>query len=251
MDVDRKRAVVFCTVYGLLLGAGVLAAGLWLSGTLPPSFSATAEEWLNVQAPWALSGFQWGMVQPLSVVALLVFAGTLILTRIIWELADMVVPPSLKNVQEDAPAKKSTGASAEKDFIDQRMEQERKRRLFLHFLGVLQREGRLLDFFDEDLSLYEDEQIGAAVRSIQEDCKKTLERYISPRPVMDREEGDKITIEKGFDMESIVLTGNVAGSPPFEGVVRHPGWKAGKKEVPKLADVQDSGILMPAQVEIL
>ena len=66
---------------------------------------------------------------------------------------------------------------SKKDFVDQRIEQERKRRLFLHSLSVLQRDGRLLDFFGEDLSLYDDEQIGAAVRSVQEDCKKTIKKF--------------------------------------------------------------------------
>lgn len=138
-----------------------------------------------------------------------------------------------------------------KDFLDHKIEQERKRRLFLHTLSVLQREGRLLDFFDEDLSLYEDEQIGAAVRSIQEDCKKAVKKYIDPKPVIDSEEGEKVTIEPGFDIDAIKLVGNVAGQPPFEGVLKHRGWKAGKKDVPKLSDIQEPGIMTPAEVEIL
>ncbi len=140
---------------------------------------------------------------------------------------------------------------AKKDFLDHKIEQERKRRLFLHTLSVLQREGRLLDFFDEDLSLYEDEQIGAAVRSIQEDCKKAVKKYIDPKPVIDSEEGETVTIEPGFDIDAIKLVGNVAGQPPFEGILKHRGWKAGKKDVPKLSDIQDPGIMTPAEVEIL
>jgi hypothetical protein len=140
--------------------------------------------------------------------------------------------------------------SKKKDFLDQKIQQERKRRLFLHSLSVLQREGRLLDFFDEDLSLYEDEQIGAAVRSIQEDCKKAIKKYIDPKPVIEAEEGDPVTIKPGFDIDAIKLVGNVAGEPPFEGILKHRGWKAGKKEVPRLSDIQDSGIMIPAEVEI-
>lgn len=142
------------------------------------------------------------------------------------------------------------GSLAKKDFIDHKIEQERKRRLFLHSLSILQREGRLLDFFDEDLSVYEDAQIGAAVRSIQEDCKKAVKKYIDPRPVLDGNEGDTVTIEDGFDIDAITLVGNVAGQPPFNGVIKHPGWKAGKKEVPKLSDIQDPSIMTPAEVEI-
>lgn len=137
-----------------------------------------------------------------------------------------------------------------KDHADQRMEQERQRRLFLHFLAVLQREGRILDFFSEDLTLYDDEQIGSAVRSIHEDCKKTVEKYLAPLPVLGTEEGELVDILPGFDPDSIKLTGNVSGEPPFKGVLRHRGWKAGKREIPKLSDVLDSSIIAPAEVEI-
>ncbi len=137
-----------------------------------------------------------------------------------------------------------------KDFVDQKIEQERKRRLFLHSLSILQRDGRLLDFFDEDLSLYEDEQIGAAVRSVQEDCKKTIKKYFNLKPVVDKEEGENIKIEAGFDIDSIKLIGNVTGEPPFKGVVKHRGWKAGKREIPKLSDIHDSTIIIPAEIEI-
>ena len=141
-------------------------------------------------------------------------------------------------------------AGKRSDPARQRMEQERKRRVFLHLLSVLQREGRLLDFFDEDLDQYEDDQIGAAVRSIQEDCKKTIQKYLAPKPVLEGQEGEDIEVESGFDPDSIKLVGNVKGEPPFKGTLRHRGWKAGRREVPKLSDVMDSGIIVPAEVEL-
>lgn len=137
-----------------------------------------------------------------------------------------------------------------KDAVDHKLEQERRRRVFLHLLSVLQREGRLLDFFGEDLSLYDDEQIGAAVRSIQEDCKKTIAKYLDLKPVIEREEGDEVVVEPGFDPDAIKLIGNVTGKPPFKGVLTHRGWKANKREIPKLSDILDSTIIVPAEVEI-
>ncbi len=251
VGIYRKRSFIVCTIYALILGGGICVGGFLLAGLLPSSFPNAVERYISWYVPRALPAFQWGIVQPPAIISALVCGVVLLNAWVVWALVTTGVAPALKNAQKSFVQENYRKTSGEKDFIDQRMEQERKRRLFLHFLGVLQREGRLLDFFDEDLSLYEDEQIGAAVRSIQEDCKKTLKRYIALKPVMEAEEGDKVTIEKGFDMDAIVLTGNVVGNPPFEGIVRHPGWKAGKKEVPKLSDVQDSGILMPAQVEIL
>lgn len=177
-------------------------------------------------------------------------AGTmLILGWILWLILGIVLAPVVK-----APVQAETAGTAsrtgKKDFLDQKIQQDRRQRLFLHSLSVLQREGRLLDFFGEDLGRYEDAQIGAAVRSIQEDCKRAIKKYIDPRPVMAVEEGEAVTIPPGFDMDAITLVGNVAGDPPFEGVVKHPGWKAGKKEVPKLSDIQDPTIITPAEIQI-
>lgn len=158
-----------------------------------------------------------------------------------------------KSAAEKEPAEEETetvSSGKGKDTADQRIEQERRQRIFLHMLSVLQREGRLLDFFDEDLSNYEDEQIGAAVRSIQEDCRKAVQRYIAPRPFFTQEEGEHVEIDRGFDPDSVKLTGNVTGNPPFKGILRHRGWKAGKKEVPRLSDKYDPTIITPAEVEI-
>ncbi|MEA1969232.1 MAG: DUF2760 domain-containing protein [Thermodesulfobacteriota bacterium] len=167
---------------------------------------------------------------------------------ILWFVLKGTVSGLFK-VSGSAPEKREEKKGKE-SLADKRLEQERKRRIFLHFLSVLQREGRLLDFFNEDLDLYEDEQIGAAVRSIQEDCKKVVNKYLAPKPVIDREEGDEIDIEPGFDPDSVKLTGNVTGEPPFKGILRHRGWKTGRKEMPTLSDVLDSSVIVPAEVEI-
>lgn len=177
----------------------------------------------------------------------------LVLGLILWGVLKLSVASLFGNLVSMPAGKKDRkgGESAKKkDSVDKRLEQEQQKRLFLHFISVLQREGRLLDFFAEELSLYDDEQIGAAVRSIQEDCKKSVNKYLSPVPVIDKEEGDVVEVELGFDPNAIKLTGNVSGEPPFTGVLRHRGWKAAKNEVPKLSDVQDTSIIAPAEVEI-
>jgi hypothetical protein len=125
------------------------------------------------------------------------------------------------------------------------------RRFYLHLLSMLQHEGRLVDFFSEDLQLYEDAQIGAAVRSIHENCKKTINKYLAPKAVIDQNEGDPVTIPEGFDPSRIKLTGKVTGEPPFEGLLRHRGWKATKVDLPKLSGREDTMIIVPAEVEIM
>jgi hypothetical protein len=125
------------------------------------------------------------------------------------------------------------------------------KQMFLYLLSLLQREGRLIDFLTEDLSLYEDAQIGAAVRGIHENCKKVIEKNLSPKPVLDSPEGESITVEAGFNPGAIKLIGNVSGEPPFKGILRHRGWQSKKEELPTLSGTQDAGILAPAEVEIL
>lgn len=132
---------------------------------------------------------------------------------------------------------------------DERKPQQ-DQRLFLHLLSVLQKEGRLVDFLQEDLEMYEDEQIGAAVRSIHTSCRKTLDKSLAMTSVIDENEGDPITVVAGFNPDAIKLTGRVTGEPPFTGIVRHRGWRAQKTNLPELAATRDPMIIAPAEVEI-
>ena len=120
----------------------------------------------------------------------------------------------------------------------------------LQMLAILQREGRLIDFLQEDLSLYEDEQIGAAVRSVHAGCKQGIESHVTLEPVVKDDEGSTITIPAGFDASAIRLTGNVSGNPPFKGVVRHRGWRAAKVDLPQLTSNANAQVVAAAEVEV-
>jgi hypothetical protein len=147
--------------------------------------------------------------------------------------------------------KKTEAPGNKKSASEERERRENDRRLFVHLISVLQKEGRLMDFFSEDLDDYEDEQIGAAVRTIHESCKKAIHKYLSADAVIDKDEDEEITVPPGFDPNAIKLTGNVTGEPPFKGVVRHRGWKITKLEMPTLSGSRNPNIIAPAEVEIL
>ena len=134
--------------------------------------------------------------------------------------------------------------------ISKKDAQEKNRRYYLHVLSVLQREGRLVDFLQEDLAPYDDAQIGAAVRSIHDNCKKSLMKNLSPQPVMEEAEGDAVSVPPDFDPTAIKLTGNVTGEPPFKGILRHRGWRAASLELPEITGTGDPKIIAPAEVEI-
>lgn len=152
-------------------------------------------------------------------------------------------PPSAKPSRatpETAPAGKTA------DLL-----QEPSPQAAVQILSVLQREGRFVDFLQEELSLYDDAQIGAAVRGIHEGCRKVLKDYVQLKPVLEESEGARVTVPTGFDANTIRLTGNVVGNPPFEGILRHRGWKVARLELPRLAaDKKEDWILAPAEVEI-
>jgi len=124
-------------------------------------------------------------------------------------------------------------------------------RLYLHLLKVFQREGRLLDFFSEELSQYTVEQIGAAARAVHDGCRKDLEKHVKPMALIDTEEGGRYTVDPGFDPAKIKLTGNVTGEPPFNGIVRHRGWQADRIRIPQLAGDWDARVIAPAEIEIM
>ncbi|HEY3357036.1 MAG TPA: DUF2760 domain-containing protein [Polyangia bacterium] len=120
----------------------------------------------------------------------------------------------------------------------------------LQLLGLLQREGRLVDFLTESIDGYEDAEIGAAVRDIHRGCRKVLDEHFGIEPVMTGAENEAVVIEPGFDPNRVRLTGNLGGQPPFKGTLRHRGWRAKKVKLPKLADGMDATILAPAEVEL-
>lgn len=120
----------------------------------------------------------------------------------------------------------------------------------VQILSILQKKGRLLDFLQEDITGYEDSQIGAAVRNIHKGCREAISEYVTIEPVMKETEGNDVTVEEGFDPSTIRLTGNVAGSPPFKGVLRHNGWRVSTTGLPPLPKNQDLSIIEPAEVEM-
>jgi len=120
----------------------------------------------------------------------------------------------------------------------------------LLLLGVLQREGRLVDFLFEAIEGASDDQLGAAVRVIHAGCRKALDEHIRIEPVRPELEGQEIQVEAGFDPSRIRLAGNVAGNPPFRGQLVHPGWRGTELRLPTLPAQHDRSVIAPAEVEL-
>ena len=120
----------------------------------------------------------------------------------------------------------------------------------LQLISILQKEGRLLDFLQEEIESYDDQQVGAAVRAIHRDCHKLLGEHLALEPVLTGGEDTPVTIEPGFDPSCVRLLGNVTGEPPFEGTLRHHGWRATNVNLPDATGSGDAGVVAPAEVEL-
>ncbi len=119
----------------------------------------------------------------------------------------------------------------------------------LFLLGIFQREGRLIDFLQENVTSFSDAEVGAAARVVHQGCQKVLSQYLPVSPVRAEAEGDRLTVPAGFDAGRIRLTGNVAGQPPFTGTLRHRGWEVKEVKLPETPSL-DVRVIAPAEVEL-
>ncbi len=115
---------------------------------------------------------------------------------------------------------------------------------------MLQREGRLIDFLQEDVAAFPDADVGAAARIVHEGCRKVLRQYLTLEPVLPQSEGDRGDVPAGFDAQRIRLTGNVAGQPPYNGALKHHGWVTTAVKFPSTSPAMDPRVLSPAEVEL-
>ncbi len=121
----------------------------------------------------------------------------------------------------------------------------------VQLLALLQREGRLLDFLEEPIDSFTDAQIGGAVRSIHKGCKKVLDQVLVLGPALAGAENAAVEVAAApIARGAVKLVGNVAGSAPFKGVLRHPGWATTRIELPAVATGQDPLVIAPAEVEL-
>lgn len=119
----------------------------------------------------------------------------------------------------------------------------------MQMLAILQRDSRLVDFLMEDISGFQDDQVGAAVRELHDQCRDSMARYVKLEPVIDGVEGTFVKAPSP-DPNVVKFVGNVPAKPPAGGTLRHKGWRAAKIDLPALAAKQDASVIAPAEIEI-
>jgi hypothetical protein len=156
------------------------------------------------------------------------------------DVAQALSPPAPQEIPQRVPEVALPEVEKPEDSTDRAIQ----------MLAILQRDGRLIDFFGEDISPFSDAQIGAAVRDLHQSCKQTLARYLTLEPIIASEEGERVTVAHPIDPAAIKLIGNVTGKPPLSGLLRHRGWRAIQVKLPPLADGEGRSVIAPAEVEI-
>ncbi|MDQ8193909.1 DUF2760 domain-containing protein [Coraliomargarita sp. SDUM461004] len=121
-------------------------------------------------------------------------------------------------------------------------------------LGLLQEKGRFLDFVMDDIKSYPDAQIAAAARFVHQGCQTVMKHNFNIEPVATTAENQPITLEPTFDRNEYRLTGKVEGEPPYQGVLKHKGWKTTSVHLPKVlgerARASGTHLLVAAEVEV-
>lgn len=145
--------------------------------------------------------------------------------------SEVVTAPTRDAVKKPEPAPPSTDSA-------------------LQLLALFQREGRFVDFLEEDVASFADADIGAAARVVHSGCRKALREHVKLEPVRSEEEGVKVTLPDPLDVAAVKLTGNVTGKGPFTGTLRHRGWRASEITLPTAIAGHDARILAQAEVEL-
>ncbi len=121
----------------------------------------------------------------------------------------------------------------------------------LTLLGLLQREGRLVDFLQEDISGYSDAQVGAAVREVHKGCAAAIVRVFDLAPLRTEPEGAMIEIPAGFDPAEFRVVSRDAAATHGRGALVHPGWRAAKAELPSWHGAPAAAsVIAPCEVEL-
>ena len=123
----------------------------------------------------------------------------------------------------------------------------------LTFLSLLQEKGRFLDFLMDDITLYSDNQVGAAGRVVHQGCSKVLGELFRISPLHKDDEGTKITLRKEDSVLAYRVLGKTFEHTPFDARILHRGWGTDTLKIPRRqsgpSKVDEKFVISPVEVE--
>jgi hypothetical protein len=102
----------------------------------------------------------------------------------------------------------------------------------------------------EDITSYDDTQVGAAARVIHQGCRQVLQEHFNITAICESEEGSQVTVPTGYAKEQYRFVGKLSGDPPFTGTLIHKGWKTEFVKLPRIVEAQRLPAIAPAEVEL-
>ena len=117
-------------------------------------------------------------------------------------------------------------------------------------LSLLQKQGRLVDFLQQDITAFSNAEVGEAARVVHEGCARILGDYFTMEVICAEEEGAVVNVGADYNLSEITLTGNLRGSAPYRGELLHHGWKISDQHPPEQLDPRARFIVQPAEIEV-
>lgn len=151
-------------------------------------------------------------------------------------------------LREEPPALAAPASAADESAEPRPVSAELATEGALQLLALLQRDGRFVDFVQQDIDSFGDAEVGAAARVVHEGCRRTLRKHASIANV--RAEAEGARVEVATASPAVKLVGNVAGSAPFRGVLRHRGWRIEGLKLPVRVGEYDATVVAQAEVEL-
>jgi len=117
-------------------------------------------------------------------------------------------------------------------------------------LSVLQKNGRFVDFMQQNIDHISNEKLGLVVRDIHHGCKKSLQECCNISAILAESENSTVVLKNDFDRHAITLTGNVNSKGDFKGILVHKGWQIDSFNLPTSLNNTSLNIIQPAEVEV-
>ncbi len=189
-----------------------------------------------------------GSLAVLALILILVLLSVLFSERRYRQLAPAPIPaaPEVKIIEKIVEVEKIVQLPAPEPVVLREATPDAA----LQLLSLLQKEARFIDFIQENMTAFNDADIGAAARIVHAGCAKVVKEHFTLSPVSQDQEGARITLNKGFDAGRFRLTGKIVGEAPFNGVLVHKGWQVTELHLPKLTEGHNPNIIAAAEVEL-
>jgi hypothetical protein len=153
-------------------------------------------------------------------------------------------------LQKAEAASKPIEAAQTKDPEDITLKQDEKNIDGVFLLSLFQKQGRLVDFLQQDITSFSNAELGEAARVVHDGCARILGDYLIIKSIRIEEEGTLVNVEADYNLSEVTLTGNLHGSAPYRGELLHHGWKITGQNLPEQLDQKSRFIVQPAEIEV-